>query len=125
MKIKLTHHHKIVETTTCGPIREILSLGEYPAFDLAMAIDLQPTKAHFHQTFDEIYLVIDGTITLKLFNPATEKHEEFELISNELCIITKGIHHQIIQSSKVNRLCVISSPRWVAEDEHLSSAILT
>ena len=123
MKIKLTNSHKVVDTDTCGQIREILSNGEYAPFDLAIVIDLHPTKAHFHKTFDEVYFVLDGTITVKTFNPLTEKYDEFQLNSNELCLITKGIHHRITQSTQTNRLCVISSPQWIAGDEHESSLI--
>ncbi len=123
MKVKLNKDHKIIETDTCGQIREILSGGEHPTLDLAVAIDIHPTKAHFHKTLDEIYLVLDGVVTLKTFDPSSGRREERQLQANELCFITKGIHHQITQSSEKNRLCVISTPRWVANDEYLSDSI--
>ena len=123
MKIKLIRDHKIIETDTCGQIREILSGGEHPNLDLALAIDIRPTKGHFHRTFDEIYFVLDGSVTLKTFDPKNEQREEHHLEANELCLITKGVHHQITQSSEKNRLCVISTPRWVADDEYLSDLI--
>jgi mannose-6-phosphate isomerase-like protein (cupin superfamily) len=100
-----------------------LSGGEHPSLDLAVAINIHPTKAHFHKSFDEIYFVLDGAVTLKTFDPSNGKLEELELQANELCFITKGIHHQITQSSEKNRLCVISTPRWVPDDEHLSDLI--
>ena len=123
MKIKLNADHKLIETGTCGRIREILSGGDHPTLDLAVAINIHPTKAHFHKSFDEIYFVLDGTVTLKTFDPSNGTREERQLQANELCVITKGIHHQITQSSEMNRLCVISTPRWVAGDEHLSDLI--
>ena len=123
VKIKLNCDHKIIETDTCGQIREILSGGEHPNLDLALAIDIHPTKAHVHNTFDEIYFVLDGSITLKTFDPSNGARVEHQLQANELCLISKGVHHQITHSSEKNRLCVISTPRWVAEDEHSSDLI--
>jgi mannose-6-phosphate isomerase-like protein (cupin superfamily) len=123
MKVKLNKDHKIIETETCGQIREILSGSEHPDLDLALAIDIRPTKAHFHQTFDEIYFVLDGSVTLKTFDPSNGKRLEQRLEANELCVIPKGVHHQITHSSEKNRLCVISTPRWQAQDEHLSDLI--
>ncbi len=123
MKIKLKSDHKIIENDTCGQIREILSGGEHPNFDLAIAIDIHPTKAHFHKNFDEIYFVLDGSITLKTFDPSNGAREEQQLCANELCLIAKGVHHQITQCTQQNRLCVISTPRWMAADEHLSNLI--
>ncbi len=118
--IKLNSDHAIIETNTCGQIREILSGGEHPNLDLAIAIDIHPPKSHYHKTFDEIYFVLDGSITLVTFNPFNGERVEQQLQANELCLIPKGVHHQITQSSEKNRLCVISTPRWVAEDEHSS-----
>ena len=123
MKVKLSRDHKVIETYTCGQIRELLSGGEYPGLDLALAIDIRPTKAHFHDTFDEIYFVLDGALTLRTYDPSNGKREDHRLEANELCIVTKGVHHQITESSEKNRLCVISLPRWVADDEHLSDLI--
>jgi mannose-6-phosphate isomerase-like protein (cupin superfamily) len=123
MKIKLKNDHKIIQTDTCGQIREILSGGEHPNLDLAIAIDIHPTKAHFHKSFDEIYFVLDGSMTLKTFDPLNGNLEEQQLQANELCLIPKGVHHKITQCSEKNRLCIISTPRWVAEDENSSDLI--
>jgi hypothetical protein len=65
MKIKLINDQKVIETDTCGQILEILSGGEHPNLNLAIAIDIHPTKAHFHKSFDEIPFVLDGSMTLK------------------------------------------------------------
>jgi mannose-6-phosphate isomerase-like protein (cupin superfamily) len=123
VKVKHANDHNIIETATCGQIREILAGGEYSGLDLAVAIDIHPTKAHFHTTFDEIYFVLDGAQTLKTFDPSTGKREEHQLGMNELCLVTKGMHHQITQASEKNRLCIISVPCWIANDEHLSDSI--
>lgn len=123
MKVKLNKDHKVIETETCGQIRELLSGGEQPGLDLALAIDIRPTKAHFHDTFDEIYFVLDGALTLRTYDPSSGKREDLRLQANELCIVAKGVHHQITESSEMNRLCVICLPRWMADDEHLSDSI--
>lgn len=123
MKIKLNKDHKIINTETCGELREILSAGEHPALDLAIIIDVRPTKAHFHKGIDEIYFMLDGTITLQTFDPATNKTEETTLGANELCLITKGIHHRVKESSEKNRLCVICCPKWEAKDEFISNIL--
>lgn len=123
MKIKLANDHKLIQTDTCGEIREILSGGDHEALDLALAVDIKPTKGHFHKTFDEIYFVLDGAITLRTFDPVSWQTSDHHLITNELCLLTKGIHHRVVEASDQNRLCVISIPNWKLEDEHLSELV--
>jgi len=123
MIIKLNKDHKIIETDTCGQIRELLSGGEQPGLDLALALDIRPTKAHFHKLFDEIYFVLDGVVTLQTYDPSTATRASHTLRANELCVLKKGVHHRIVEASENNRLCVISLPRWMAHDEHLSDVI--
>jgi mannose-6-phosphate isomerase-like protein (cupin superfamily) len=96
MKVILNKDHKVIETETCGQIRELLSGGEQPGLDLALALDIRPTKAHFHKMFDEIYLVLDGVLTLQTYDPSTGSRKNYELQANELCVVTRGVHHQII-----------------------------
>ena len=44
-------------------IHEILIGAEY-FVKVAIALDVLPTKAHYHKSFDEIYFVLDGSINL-------------------------------------------------------------
>ena len=97
---------------------EILDHSPFP--NIIIAIDIHDTKAHYHNTFDEIYFVLDGEIYLKLYDPATKELIEQRLGKNELCVITKGAHHCVTKFSEKNRLCVISVPSFDPSDEHPS-----
>lgn len=122
MIIKHLADHVVKSSPTCGEIHEILSGNEFSP-NIALAFDIGPTKAHFHTTFDEIYFVLDGSVCLSLFDPVTGRTTGHELKANELCVITRGIHHRVTAASKGNRLCVITTPGFSAGDEHLSSEI--
>ncbi|HEX9168374.1 MAG TPA: hypothetical protein VF886_05515 [Roseiarcus sp.] len=63
MITKLMRDHVVKTSPFCGAIHEILSGKEYSP-SIALAIDIRETVAHYHQTFDEIYFVLDGEITL-------------------------------------------------------------
>ena len=104
----------------CGEFFQILSGKEYQP-DLVIFPDIKPTDAHFHQNFDEIYLVIDGEIELETYDPVEGMVRKTVLLANELIIIGKGVHHKIITASKKNRLCVISNPGYNSEDVHQSN----
>lgn len=123
MRIKKTADHNVVQTPTCGELREILRGGEFEGFDLALAVNIGPTKAHYHDGFSEVYFVVDGTVTLETFEPATGKRTTETLAANELCVIEPGVHHKISEASAQNRLCVVSCPGWTAADEHLSDML--
>lgn len=119
---KISDH--IVKTgPMCGEIREILPPGEYDKLDIAIAIDIEPTVAHYHKGFDEVYFLLDGSLEIQLFDPNQDKTWSESLVANELCVIEKGIHHQIVNASKNNRLAIICIPGFNADDEppsHLS-----
>lgn len=121
MITKLLKDH-IVKQTPCGEIHEILLGSEYSP-DIAIAPNIGPTKAHYHTGFDEVYFVLDGDLVLQLYDPESGGSTEQKLGANELCVITKGIHHKITKSSTKNRLCVITVPRFDASDEHPSEVI--
>jgi len=122
MITKLVKDHVVKVTPTCGEIREILSGNEYSP-NIAIALDIRPTKAHVHRGFDEIYFVLDGHLKIRLYDPVGDRRTELRLAANELCVITRGIHHRIIEASGKNRLCVITIPRFNAGDEQLSDRI--
>ena len=114
---------QVVKTSPfCGEIREILTGAEYSP-SLAIAIDIHETIPHFHKSFDEIYFVLDGEIALTLHDPASGKTTEQKLRADELCVISKGVHHKVAASSAKNRLCVICVPHFDPADEHKSEVL--
>ena len=123
MIIKKISDHTIIQTITCGEIREILKNNEYSGLDLAIAIDINSTKPHFHTKFTEIYVVLDGHITIKTFEPTTNSTTSVELHANELCVLLPHVHHCITNASPKNRLCIISTPAYIQEDEVISDKI--
>lgn len=124
MIINKASDHLVVQSATCGEVHEILKKGEYDPFSVAILFHIKPTTGHYHLTFDETYFVLDGEITVELYDPSSKKRSTHTLHANELCVITKGIHHKVIQASAQNRLCVIASPPFERGDEH-PSEILT
>lgn len=122
MLIKHELDHHIVSSPTCGEIREILHNQDYN-LGIAICINIYPTQGHFHVTFDETYFLLDGQITLGLYDSSNKIRTEVKLKANELCIITKGIHHKVLEASAANRLCVISFPPFHSDDEHPSNEI--
>lgn len=124
MLTKLLRDHVVKQSPTCGEIRGILQGDDYSP-NLAIAIDIQTTTPHFHRTFDEIYFVLDGTLRLKFYDPTTDRFTEQTLGANELCVIEKGVHHQVIEASATNRLCVITVPHFDIGDEHLSDKLIS
>jgi len=65
------HVHK--KSGTCGDLVEVLSPGEYERLDVAIASDIKDTNGHFHAGFDEIYLMMEGGITLRLYDPEADR----------------------------------------------------
>ena len=122
MITKLLRDHVVKTSPFCGAIHEILTGAEYSP-SIALAIDIRETVPHFHKTFDEIYFVLDGEITLTLHDPANAKTTEQRLGADELCVISKGVHHKVAASSPKNRLCVICVPNFDPADETKSEAL--
>lgn len=121
--IKHVSDHLVVNSPTCGEVHDILTKGDSCSIGVAICFDIKPTEGHFHRTFDETYFVLDGQISLKMYDPVAEKTAIYPLKANELCVVTKGLHHKVVKSSEKNRLCVISHPPFYAEDEHPSDKI--
>jgi len=122
MITKLMEDHIIKQTPFCGELHEILHGSEFSP-NIAVALDIQPTTAHFHDGFDEIYFVLDGDLILQLYEPASGETTEQKLSANELCVIRRGVHHKITEASPKNRLCVITVPKFDGNDEHPSDVI--
>lgn len=107
----------VVESPTCGEGLEILHAPDYGPFSVAMFTDIRPTIPHFHRTFDETYLVVEGTVKLRLFDPGTLEEREVVLERNELCVIGKGTHHGVLEATPGNRVCVLAAPPFHPDDE--------
>jgi len=122
MITKLISDHVVNTSPFCGAIHEILTGAEYSP-SVALAIDIRETIPHFHKTFDEIYFVLDGAIALTLYDPANGRTTEQKLAADELCVITRGVHHKVAASSPKNRLCVICVPHFDPADEHKSDVL--
>jgi mannose-6-phosphate isomerase-like protein (cupin superfamily) len=120
MLVKLLKDRKYIKTVTCGDLFEILSGDEYSP-NIAVLFNVGVTEAHFHNNFDEIYFVLNGFIVVKLYVPNENRLKEIKLKANELCVISKGIHHKIIKASKKNRLCALSIPKFNPDDEYISN----
>ena len=116
MIIKRVEDHNIIKSNTCGNIHEILTDEDYDSLSIAVLPDSQPTKGHYHEKFEEIYFVLDGSVTIKFYDPDSGNTWNEKLKANELCIIPKGIHHVIEETSPGNRLCVMCLPRFVDGD---------
>lgn len=123
MLIKHLADHLIVNSPTCGEVRDILKKGDYDPLGIAISINIQKTEGHYHLTFDEIYFVLDGEMTLQVYDPTTAKSTDYLLKANELIVISKGLHHKVIKASQQNRLCIISAPPFHEDDEHPSDKI--
>ncbi len=113
-------NHRVKMSPVCGEIIEILSSNEHPLVDIAIVLNIKPTKPHYHMSFEEIYFVLDGNISLGLYDPKLDKFSECLLEANELMVIAPGIHHRVMAASEENRLCVICLPGFDSKDEHVS-----
>lgn len=122
MLTKHLNDHVLKHSPVCGEIREIIVGDEYRP-NVAIAVNILPTTGHYHTTFDEIYFVLDGELSLALHDPQTKKTWTERLTANELCVVSKHIHHRITQASPTNRLCVISVPQFRPDDEHTSDVL--
>ncbi len=119
--LKKRSDHLIKISPLCGEITEILTNQDNPKIDLAMAQNIGPTLAHYHLGFEEIYLVMDGWITIALYEPNSGAMSEHVLKANELVVIAPNTHHKVVSASSKNRLIVICLPGFDAHDEHVSN----
>ena len=119
--VKKLKDHVIINTDSCGLLREAIGIEDGLPLTLVVADDIKPTKGHYHLNFKEIYFLLDGSLSLKFYDPATGQYWEESLEANELCVIEKGIHHVVTASSPKNRLCVIAVPGY--SDEAMSDKL--
>ena len=123
MIVKHLSDQVVEHSPTCGEGRQILSASDYAPFSVATFTDIKPTIPHYHETFDETYFVIDGSIVLRLYDPSTQEVSQVALAANELCVIPKLTHHGIVEASASNRLVVLAAPPFHMDDEHPSDVL--
>lgn len=111
-----------IKSEHCGDLLELLDGKDYPV-SIVIGEEMQPTEGHYHISNDEIYICLDGRITLKLYTPSTKTIEQIELNKYESIVIKKGVHHRIIGTDKGSKLITISIPGWSKEGDMLSEII--
>ena len=119
---KLTDHIKKT-SETCGEISEVLTRGEYAHLDVAVICGITHTVAHYHASFDEVYLVASGALTVEFYDPARQHKWAETYHSDELCVIGKGLHHKVVGGTAQNKLIVICVPGFDLADEHISEVL--
>jgi mannose-6-phosphate isomerase-like protein (cupin superfamily) len=120
-KKKSDHAEKMSDT--CGVISEVLRKGEYLGLDLAIVNDINTTVGHYHKSFDEIYVITGGFLSVEFYNPVENVRWNEEFQTDELCVISKGLHHKVIDGSPKNKLMVICVPGFDIADEHRSDVL--
>jgi len=115
--------HTVLDCPYAKEMREIISSEEYDKAGVAIAVDLEHMDAHYHNTFDEVYFVLEGNLKFQFYDPNTGKTWIENLEPNETVIVSKGIHHKILRASEHNRLFVVSIPPYHPDDENPSDKI--
>ena len=126
MIIRKEQDHVIKTSPFCGLIREILRQQDYDSLSIAVVENIKPTTAHYHERFEEIYFMLEGSLTLQLYDPKSDwiwKEALGREGSYELCVIPKGTHHKVIEASSKNVLCVICAPPFDSRDEYKSTRL--
>ncbi len=113
--------HKI-QSATCGELLELMDGKTYPV-SIVIGDPILPTKGHYHRDHDEIYICMQGTITLDLFNQQTNQRSSIILEKYESLVVAKRIHHRIIDSEPGSILLAISIPGWTPEGQRLSETL--
>jgi mannose-6-phosphate isomerase-like protein (cupin superfamily) len=122
MIVKRQRDHVHIQTTTCGALVEVLA-GADVTPTIALVRDIRVTVPHYHEGFEEVYFVLEGTMTVRLYEPESREMCDVELRKHELCVIPRGVHHQVVRSSYESLLCALSVPRFDRSDEHSSDAV--
>ncbi|MEM7009667.1 MAG: hypothetical protein AAF462_11090, partial [Thermodesulfobacteriota bacterium] len=60
MITKKYSEHNVLKSPYAKEMREIISGEEYDKAGVAIAVDLEQMNAHYHNSFDEIFFVLDG-----------------------------------------------------------------
>ena len=123
MITKKYSEHNVLDSPYAREMREILNSSEYDKAAVAVAVDLEQMDAHYHETFDEIFYVLDGDIKFEFYDPDNGNIWTEGLSGDELLVVKKGIHHKILRATEHNRMLVISIPPYHPDDENPSDEI--
>lgn len=123
MKPIRSQDHTLFDCDYAKEMREVLDKENYGPVGMAIAVDLEQMKAHYHNTFDEIYYMLEGSIDLKFYDPDNDKTWTDHMEKGDTLVIPKGLHHGITSASAENKLMVMSIPPWHADDENPSDEI--
>jgi len=124
--VKREQDHDLIESPMCGMLREIFDAEDDVPATIAVLNNIDATTGHYHETFDALYFMLDGWLTLRLHDPASGQTWEETLGRQgryELAVVAKGLHHKVIYATPVNTLCVVSVPFFNRKDEHRSDKI--
>ena len=122
MTLKKIEDHNVLDAE-CGSVHQILQGTDYPSASAAIVPNIKETGVHYHKTFDEIYFLLDGDLSILLHDPAKGKSQRETLKANKLCVIPSGIHHKVIESTDSNCLSAICVPAFKNDDVHASTLI--
>jgi len=123
MITKTPEDHILHSCPYAKEMREILNVSEYPRMGLAVGVDLFEMEAHYHNTFDEIFYVLEGNMDCKFYDPDENKTWTEELTEGDTLVVSKGIHHKVTKASPENRIMVISIPPYHPDDVNPSDVI--
>lgn len=122
--IKKKENQIAAQSPFCGNLTLVSTPADSPKMDMALFYDIKKTKGHFHQNFEEVYLVVDGWLELEFYEPHTERKTEVRLEADEMVMIRPGVHHRIVNSSEKNRLYVMCLPGFNHADEIASDILV-
>ncbi len=108
------NNQNIVNSETCGELLEVLNLKGVPV-SVTQAVNLRPTKPHYHKVGTEIFWVRKGEITVKV-----DESEPVKICSGEVLVISPNEVHEVVETSDDNEVIVINNPRWEKGDEYQS-----
>ena len=108
--------HQVIRDEFCGdvtllPNRTVLAKG------------FVRNTGHVHSQFEEIYLVLAGTLKLALEHGTGGRIEEIPLQPYDAVRIPPGIGHKVVGGSPDNAVMVSCDPAFVPGDEQRSEAL--
>lgn len=103
--------------TSCGKLKVHLIENEFEAVVNRISVG-GATKAHYHNTETQIYLIVSGVGLMKIKNRKTEKIESKKVCSLSTIFIPPNHVHQLINTGKeVLTHYEICMPPWREDDE--------
>lgn len=91
---------------------EILPASAVPGFEVILVEGFTQNQPHYHQTFDEAYYNLAGTITVQLTPHDTGRTDTFDVPEGGCAVIPRYTNHHVIGGSENNRILVFYWPRF-------------